>query len=194
MDLFARLKNETAPAHQALEDQLDLLSPRLTRVRYIELLQGFLGYVEPYEAALCEHCPGDQRDLLAGRLRADRLRADLQALGVGPATLATLPQHPPLRDMRRQAAWFGRFYVMEGSTLGARIIGPHLSRHLAFSEGRGNAYFLGHGARSGAMWQAFRARMTAALAPAEHDAAVAAAHAGFDDLRRWFAHAQRSAA
>lgn len=52
MDLFASLKEETAVEHQALEDQLDLMRAGLTRERYIETLQHFLGYVEPYERAL----------------------------------------------------------------------------------------------------------------------------------------------
>lgn len=194
MDLFARLKDETAAAHQALEDQLDLLSPQLTRARYIESLQGFLGYVEPYEAALCEHCPATQRDLLTDRLRAAALRADLRALGVSDAAQAALPRHPQLRNMRQLPAWFGRFYVMEGSTLGGRIIGPQVARRLTLAGGIGNAYFLGHGSRSGAMWKSFRERMAAALTPADHDAAVAAAQASFDDLQQWFALRQRSAA
>ena len=194
MDLFARLKDETAVEHQALEDQLDLMRPELTRERYIETLQYFLGYVEPYERALQQFAPTNLEDLVKPRLRASQLVADLLQLGLSPASIDALPRHAPFDDMRSKARWFGRFYVMEGSTLGGRVIGPHVARQLNLAPGAGNAYFLGNGTQTGPMWKSFRERMADSLDLGEYDAAVEAARNCFADLGRWFAQALRSVA
>lgn len=194
MDLFASLKEETAVEHQALEDQLDLMRPGLTRERYVETLQHFLGYVEPYERALQQFAPAGLEDLVKPRLRCSQLVADLLQLGVSPATIDAVPRHAAFDDMRSKARWFGRFYVMEGSTLGGRVLGPHVARQLNLAPGAGNAYFLGHGIQTGPMWKAFRDRMADRLLPAEYEAAIAAARDCFADLGQWFAQPLRSVA
>jgi heme oxygenase len=194
MDLFANLKEETAVEHQALEDQLDLMRAGLTREHYIETLQHFLGYVEPYERALQQFAPAGLEDLVKPRLRSSQLVADLLQLGVSPAAIDAVPRHPSFDDMRSKARWFGRFYVMEGSTLGGRVLGPHVARQLNLAPGAGNTYFLGHGTQTGPMWKAFRERMIAALDANEHAGAIAAARDCFADLGRWFAQPLRSVA
>lgn len=194
MDLFASLKEETAVEHQALEDQLDLMRPGLTCERYVETLQHFLGYVEPYERALQQFAPAGLEDLVKPRLRCSQLVADLLQLGVSPATIDAVPRHAAFDDMRSKARWFGRFYVMEGSTLGGRVLGPHVARQLNLAPGAGNAYFLGHGTQTGPMWKVFRDRMADRLLPAEYEAAIAAARDCFADLGQWFAQPLRSVA
>lgn len=194
MDLFARLKDETAVEHQALEDRLDLMRPGLTRERYIETLQRFLGYVEPYERALQQFAAPELEDLVKPRLRASQLVADLLQLGVSPAAIDALPRHAAFDDMHSEARWFGRFYVMEGSTLGGRVIGPYVARQLKLAPGAGNAYFLGNGTQTGPMWKAFRERMQDRLDTREYDQAIAAARDCFADLGRWFEQDLRSAA
>ncbi len=189
MDLLASLREGTAVEHQALEDQLDLMNPALDHERYRLLLSGFLGFVEPYERALQRWCPEPQRDLIDGRLKTATLVADLQALGFSGEQIDALPRDAEPGDMHERAGWFGRFYVMEGSTLGGRVIGPHVAKTLGLQDGVGNAYFLGHGARTGSMWKAFRERLQNSLEPAEHEAAVAAARACFSGLGHWFERA-----
>ncbi|WP_374679691.1 biliverdin-producing heme oxygenase [Hydrocarboniphaga effusa] len=194
MDLFASLKEETAVEHQALEDQLDLMRPGLTREHYIGTLQHFLGYVEPYERALQQFAPPDLADLVKPRLRCSQLVADLLQLGVSPGVIDELSRHSAFTDMGDKARWFGRFYVMEGSTLGGRVLGPHVARQLNLAPGAGNAYFLGHGAHTGPMWKAFRERMADSLAWTEYPATIAAARDCFVDLGRWFAQPLRGVA
>lgn len=78
----------------------------------------------------------------------------------------------------------GALYVLEGSTLGGRMIGRHITATHGLT-GEGLAYYSGHGPRTGSMWLAFRAR----LDTFDGDAAqvVSAANGTFDAMRAWLA-------
>ncbi|WP_428312525.1 biliverdin-producing heme oxygenase [Hydrocarboniphaga sp.] len=185
--LFARLRAETALDHGRLERQLDLMSDSLTASRYRQVLQAFYGYVEAYEQQLLRDAPKNLSALIAPRLRASMLRQDLLALGLNTNEIDALPRAGDLPATDTLPSLFGCLYVMEGSTLGGRIIGPRLERQLGLHDGLGYSYFLGHGADTGRMWSAFREAMDQALGDARHDEAVAAAGAMFRSLTQWFA-------
>jgi heme oxygenase len=76
----------------------------------------------------------------------------------------------------------GALYVLEGSTLGGRVIGRHIAATHGLT-GEGLAYYAGHGTRTGAMWSAFRARLDGF--DGEGEAVVAAANETFDAMRVW---------
>jgi heme oxygenase len=186
---FARLRDETAMEHGCLEQQLDLMSDSLTASRYRDVLQAFYGYVGPYESQLAANAPPAFADAIATRRRAHLLHADLLALGLDHATIDTLPRADALPAVQSLPALLGCMYVMEGSTLGGRVIGPHIEQQLGLSDGRGYSYFLGHGAATGRLWTAFRHDMDQALAEHQHDEAINAARAAFHALTLWFAAA-----
>jgi heme oxygenase len=97
--------------------------------------------------------------LLAPRRRLHLLAADLGALGVTGDALAHLPRCPPILLPDGMAA-LGSLYVVEGSTLGGRVILKNVQRRLGPSVAC--AYFHGYGANTGAMWLNFLARLNAA--------------------------------
>lgn len=117
------------------------------------------------------------------RRRMHLLAADLAVLGASPFAVDALPSCPvPL--LGNAAAALGSLYVMEGSTLGGRIIERHVERRLGFDHLSGCSYFAGYGARTGAMWRAFLARLE--LAPLGDAAGIAAgAVATFERLAEW---------
>lgn len=166
------------------------MSDSLTANRYRDVLQAFLGYTEAYEQQLLRTAPAHLQTLITPRLRAPLLQQDLLALGLSAAAIATLPRARDLPHTDTLPSLFGCLYVMEGSTLGGRVIGPQLERKLGLQNGHGYSYFLGHGAATGRMWTAFRQAMDQALSSAQHDEAVAAAGAMFRSLERWFAGAR----
>jgi heme oxygenase len=47
-------------------------------------------------------------------------------------------------------------YVLEGSTLGSRLIAQHISARFNFSYGSGGSFFNAYGAAVGERWSAFR--------------------------------------
>ncbi|WP_321798554.1 biliverdin-producing heme oxygenase [Caballeronia sp. J97] len=199
LDLLSRLKSETAACHARLENALDLMRDDLQRDEYIVLLERFYGYVAPWEHAAAACMPASLAGFFDERRKASLLAADLAALTGEPHCVASVPQadsHDDLPRMHTIGEAFGSMYVMEGSTLGGRFIAPHVAERLALTPGIGNAYFDGYGPRTGSMWNAFRATVTANVPQPQYDDAVKAAIATFDSLHAWLcpeavdAHAQ----
>lgn len=178
--ILARLKSETKAEHDAIERVLDLTSDALTLAAYRERLGWLYGFYRPVEARL-HAVPGVD---LRARRKSPLLQADLRALGADAAGLR--PACAELPPLSTAADRFGCLYVLEGATLGGRVIGRHIERVLAVTPDAGGRFFHGYGARTGPMWQAFRAALAAfADAPQAHDRIVAAAVATFRTLRAW---------
>src|SRR3954449_1382820 len=156
-DVLRRMRTDTDPQHQAVEESLDLLSPDLSRDRLVEVLTRMHGFWQAAEGGLdawADAHPADaERVDWAARHRSDLFAADLSALGAAPADPADGPQLPAVPDTD---AALGRLYVLEGSSLGGVFIDRHLATlpHLA-GAGRLSA-FSPYGEQTGAMWHAFR--------------------------------------
>ena len=185
--ILARLKRETAEQHARVEAMLPLLDAGLTRDAYRRVLAAFYGYHRPLEPALWS-APGlDALGLHAAeRRKVPLLERDLRALGLDEAALAALPDCARLPDVGTLPQAVGCLYVLEGATLGGRVIERRLARTLGVNAARGGAFFASYGERVGPMWAAYRA---AAVRYAEEggdeDAAVAAAVDTFASLARW---------
>lgn len=158
-----------------LERALDLLRPDLDLARYVRLLERFYGFYEPWERSA-----GDS-DWLEDRRKTPLLRSDLLYFEREPSALALCPELPGGGTAAEMA---GVMYVLEGSTLGGQLLAKHFARTLSVRPGEGGSFFAGYGARTGAMWQAFRER-----AEREGDAhrSIAPALQTFDILHRWLA-------
>jgi heme oxygenase len=184
-DLLSRLKNETTECHERLENALDLMRLEWLREDYVTLLEGFCGYVAPWEDAAAASMPAHLRDFFDGRRKASLLASDLAHL-TGDNNRANgvtkIEQLPAMDSIGRV---FGSMYVMEGSTLGGRFIAPHVATVLGLQSGSGNAYFEGYGLRTGSMWNAFRETASANVPSEQYDEAVHAAIATFDGLHGW---------
>jgi len=179
--LHQRLRSATATAHAALERDLDWVARVATREGYRGLLARLHGFHVTWEPAIgAALADGDFFDL---RCRVPALAQDLTYLGLSSTGIEDLPQARPI-PLPSPAAAMGALYVLEGSTLGGRVIGRHITATHGLT-GPGLAYYSGHGARTGAMWLAFRTR----LDTFEGDAAqvVSAANGTFDAMRDWLA-------
>ncbi len=162
---LAALRAATGAAHARLDAGLDVAGRLADPVARTALLAGykcFFGSVEAAAAPFADALPGLD---FARRRRAGRIDAPalpLRALPVGDA-----------------AAALGALYVMEGATLGGRVILRGLAVDAAT---RARLGFLDpYGAASGAMWRRFCEILTAVV-PTRPDglaAAVAAAVATF---------------
>src|SRR5579875_1326207 len=161
-DMLAVLRRATAASHDRLETMLALTDPGLTASRYRAVLARLLGFWLGWEPAVGAAL-GDE-GFLAPRRRTGALLRDLEALGFDEAALAGLPRcAPPALD--GPAAALGSLYVLEGSTLGGRVLVRQFGRSLGLRDGEpGCLYFSGYGAATGRMWAEFRARLQAAPA------------------------------
>lgn len=180
--LHARLRAETSPAHLALEDALDWRTRVATRAGYRDLLGRLHGFHAVWEPAIGQALADDP--FFDARRRLAALDADLHHLGLSPGAIAVLPR-PEAVAIAGPAAAMGALYVLEGSTLGGRMIGRHIAA-LHGIDGDGLAYYRAHGPRTGAMWSAFRAALDDLSGdPVAEADALASAVAAFDGMRLW---------
>ncbi len=185
ISVLTRLRIETRPQHDAIEAALDITSETLTLDAYRLTIERFHGFYLPLEAGLVKIGGWMERGLdLTERQKTLLLKNDLQALGVSDPEMVpvctVLPPHGTV------AAAFGCLYVLEGATLGGQVIMPLLRNRLGITPETGGQFFRGYGDRTGAMWQAFRAVLTASVVkPCEADEAVAAAKETFLKLQHW---------
>jgi heme oxygenase len=201
--LIERLRRTTAGWHGAVERlplMASLMAPTVTLDHYRAYLQRMFqvyGALEPplldtLDRGLGPH-PGLRPNL---RPKLPALRVDLEALD-----LATPPIPPPPRIEGLSQA-IGGLYVLEGASLGARVIARHLRRHLGGGAGDplGPAAFLGHrddpgGPSVAHAWRRFGAglEVLAEGGLVDRDLAVAGACLVFEAVHQILAGPPRSA-
>jgi heme oxygenase len=186
------LREQTRAAHERAEETLPLMDPALDRARYREILAAFWGFHAALEPRLRAVDGLAALGLDAGRRRKlPLLEADLRALGEDPSRLPAAPEVPRVDGV---PAALGVMYVLEGATLGGRVISRHLAS-LGIGPETGGAFFGGYGDATGEMWKAF-AGATGAYAEAHPEstgAMVSAADETFTLLERWLARAMETA-
>jgi heme oxygenase len=182
---LSRLRSETREQHDAIEKTLLLMDDDLTLETYRRQLEQFYGFYKPVEERLFKRC-GPLAAWLAveQRRKTALLQADLSALG-HPA-VARLPLCTELPSLVSSAECFGCLYVLEGATLGGMIISRHVQLKLGVTPSAGAAFFGGYGDQTGAMWQQFRAAITAfSTDEDDQDVVVASARTTFLALQKW---------
>ena len=194
--ILTRLRLETRAEHDAVERVLDLMGAALTREAYRRRLEQFYGFYGPLEAALKSRCDtkaedADESNLsgatlsaLASRLtKTAHLRQDLHHLGV---LTDDLPLCRRLPSLATQAEVLGCLYVMEGATLGGRMITQHVLVTLGITPTTGGSFFYGYAGDTGKLWQAMRHFLVSCAVDTQtEDAIVANAIATFACLRGW---------
>lgn len=185
-DVLTRLRDATADLHRSVEAAMPLLDPGIDRPTYRAYLGRLLGFYEPVEAALDRHPPAPD---WPERRKVPLLKADLRALGLDDARIAALPRCHRIPDLDDRAATLGCGYVLEGATLGGRLLRRHLAATWGVPEdGPGLGFFSIYGESGGSRWRDYRAALTeaAGLGGAEvEDKMISAAVDTFEDLRRW---------
>ena len=176
-----RLRRETEADHRAVEGALPLMHPELDTVQYIRCLRNLYGLVAGWEGRAFEIAPEWIRPMLAERQRKRLLELDLAWFGASPKG----DRHPALPPMNDLPSLLGTMYVMEGSTLGGQLIARHVEKTLHLTEGQGDAFFRGHGDRTGPMWQEFCGMLNMQVSDDRTDTVVMAAKAMFSTFGDW---------
>jgi heme oxygenase len=187
LPLSVRLKQSVAAIHDEIEAGAAIPDGILSLADYALCLGRFHAVFAPVEECLAAFDDWPEWGIdLAAHVRTPALRADLAALGFDHAALPRLVL-PPMADF---AAALGGLYVLEGSSLGGKVILRSLEARLG-SRLAGAAAFFGGAGRQGALaWPAFKARLDCfgEGRPAAQARAIAGAMAVF----RHFAAALRS--
>lgn len=181
--ILERLKQETAADHAAIEAATTIMSPRLGLDDYRAYLVRTYGDYAVVETRLraagvwpALQLPGAERQKLP------LLRRDLRALGVLALSDLPLCDAPPEWGTLAEAV--GGAYVLEGSTLGGRVISRHVQQRLGGAVPR--AFLDCYGARTSERWQAFRAGLWRFASCRElEDRMIDGARSTFRSFTRW---------
>ena len=186
--LHARLRAATDPAHRALEDGLDWRNRVATMPGYRDLLARLYGFHAAWEPEIGAALT-DER-FLAPRRRLSLLTADLGHLGLGPGALNVLPRPCLGPALEGPAAAMGALYVLEGSTLGGKVIGRHIAGLHGLSDA-GLAYYRAHGAAAAARCgrRCGRASKPSPMTRPRKPSLTAAAVTTFAAMRAWLSPA-----
>lgn len=126
--MLIRLALDTRPHHVAADEaRLRVMDVR-SRDEYREELVRIYGFEAAVESALLRVTDLDG-PLVRDRLRADRLRDDLVALGITPEVVDWLPvaRSIPISSTSQALGWL---YVLERHTLVAGLLRRHVQRML----------------------------------------------------------------
>lgn len=146
----ARLRLETREAHARVDALVGIDRPNFSVEDWRDYLRRLERVVRPLEAVLRQNARQWAAWLpdAASRWRAHRFADDLAALDVAP-----LPGAPvPATLCASTAACLGVLYVLEGSTLGARVVLKRLAHLGAPLQASSRAHLR---PRVGAQWQTF---------------------------------------
>ena len=178
------VKDLTKTVHEEVEQ---LLLPRLTAIQnqddYAAILKMFYGYFYPLEKIVQSHISPSELPDVTERRQAASIVKDLQAIGHGENQIALCTQLPQI-EKTAQAA--GALYVLEGSTLGGKVIVKMLRRNKGAAVPE-NAlrFFEGYGEETGNKWKAFLQFLNR---QENTNDVVAAANETFLYLKYWMQH------
>jgi len=145
--------------------------------RFLARLYGFYRTWEPW----IQSSPIEE-DFFQPRRKLPLVRSDLLALGV--RDVDGLPCLSPQIGPATLERAMGSLYVVEGSTLGGRLIGRWLQNAPWLPPG-GLAYFNSYGSDVGLMWRAFQEKLVETAVSASQDEIIQAAKHTFDCLNAW---------
>ncbi|WP_419729546.1 biliverdin-producing heme oxygenase [Lichenicola sp.] len=180
-NLRDRLRRETRPAHDALDQALDLIDRPIDLPGYTRLLARFHGFHRAIEPALAATLPAA---LTEGRSKLSALRHDLLTCGMREHEIAALSAIAGLPALTGRPEAMGALYVVEGSTLGGRLIGRHMQRNPAIPADACH-YFNVYGEGTGERWREICDALERVSDPDTDDRAMGAANAIFARLQDW---------
>lgn len=174
------LKHETAPAHERAES---LLIPKLQQIGstkdYAAILRMFYGFFAPLQERIFHFVSVADLPDRNKRRHAQLILDDLKNLEVEE----NIPVCRQLPQLANKAQAFGALYVLEGSTLGGRMIRKMLLKHPALNLHEEQLQFFdGYGPDTGAMWINFVHTLDQ---QPEVDAMIQAAQDTFTTFSHW---------
>ena len=178
----SNVKNCTSSLHQELES---LLIPEMQAIRsaddYARILQWFYGFVFPLEISIEQKIKPDILPDIAERKKSHLILQDLVALG---SSITDIPINNDLPDIQHQEQAIGAMYVLEGSTLGGKVIANMLTKNAA---GFKNSihYFTAYGKETGSKWRIFLDLMNQYQSTKQVETIIETANETFLKFRNW---------
>jgi heme oxygenase len=187
--LSAQLRAQTAPLHREVEIKLGLPGTIGNRDEYLAWLARFFGLYEPLESSFADFCYWNALGLeLRARNHCCCLVADLEALGANPHALPRADREV-LPELPSFAHALGALYVLEGATLGGRVILRDLEARIGSVISGATRFFGGRSAAVVPMWTTFRSAVDGfgQERPELRADVVSGAERTFGSIKVWFA-------
>jgi heme oxygenase len=183
---IAGLRAATWASHQRLEKRLDI-NARFTKAdAYRAHLERMWGFCAAIEATWRPESFGGSLPDYETRRKLPLLMQDLLVLGAHPGDIASLPHCRAVPSAVDPAAAFGCVYVLEGATLGGRILLPLIECRLGLTAARGASFLASYGEHVDSKWREFGVALDGWCGAPERQArATLAAIGTFDALAGW---------
>jgi heme oxygenase (biliverdin-IX-beta and delta-forming) len=179
--LAERLKENTSAEHQASEKKMIAALKKIERREdYVHMLHWLYGFYAPLENLIRNYLDPERLPDIDRRSRAGSLLADIRQTGLPTPENDYCTDLPVIGSPARA---MGALYVLEGSTLGGRIIAGMIQRQLGPATPM--RFFNGYGAETLPMWQAFRDFLDLPRPAEEQTATIDAAKATFITFKSW---------
>jgi heme oxygenase len=188
INMMTLLKENTATAHKQLEKTpcfKRLFASDYTISEYTQLLSFFYSYYAAIEALLFKDLPPEYHHTLQHRTKTHLLYQDLTTLNVD---IDELPVCEILPSLSTFAKKMGALYVLEGSLLGGRVIGRHLTEHFGADTLLPLNFYSCYGTDLPIQWQGFSVFMGQCFNHQNNDVineVVDSANATFATLQQW---------
>lgn len=150
------LRQATAQSHKDLEDlplSASIMNPDVSNSEYA----AYLGLMHDVTADTEENIFPLLEDIipdLKQRAKAHCIDTDLRVLHIDNTATHS---RPITRNLKEISAGFalGIMYVVEGSSLGGRVILKNITAALGYDAENGASYFAGYGGQTGSYWKNF---------------------------------------
>lgn len=181
--LSDKLKEETKRNHQILEKALiGNLKAIRSQQEYANLLKLFYGYFGGLETRINEVIDTNLLIDSTERRKTQAIADDILALGNNVPAKASGNDLPTINNHLEA---LGALYVIEGSTLGGKIIYKMMQQQLGLDKGM--SFFSGYGNKTEQMWDTFKQALNNHAEDPEKEAVViAAANQTFLKFGEWF--------
>ncbi len=163
----------------------EIMEKTLTLRQYTELVVANYMYISSWEKEWQDSLVNVEALNLNKRAKISLLLLDLKELGIDPATISCVALAPALT----KAQFYGRMYVIEGSTLGGAMISKQLQLNPNLT-GLGFHFYKGYGPLLMPNWKEFLAELNTLETKEEQDEAIAWAKQAFNDMENCFINAK----
>ncbi|MBA3394337.1 MAG: hypothetical protein H0T89_16950 [Deltaproteobacteria bacterium] len=150
--MLVRLALDTRAFHAIADGDRLVLLEHATTARYRDFLAMVFGFESVYEAAFAA-APRVHRELGRARAKSDRLAADLIALGLTEAQVASLPRCSAVPTFRTPAQAMGWLYAIERNTLLHGLLRRHLATVILEAIEHAGSYLAAYGDTPGARYR-----------------------------------------
>lgn len=188
--ILEKIRHETKEIHAALESTplLSIFSGGIITVeKYLVILGKFHSFIAPIETKIADY-PVLKKYLndFDERRKASWLESDLVSFSQKPLQFEKCETIPSITSGSHA---FGALYVLEGSTLGGKLISKQLNDQLGIDKDNGARFFNAYGSDTGVRWKVFKnALETFAENDGKETEIIQGALSTFKGLHNWLSN------